>query len=745
MKVSIRLAVLSALFSAAAASGGALAQSASGADAPMNDGRYIIKMRVSGASRVQAAQGDDSERGRRAAAAAGGLIVGEVKDQKSVVALLSDAGRQRLESDAEIESVEPDYRRYPQLQSKPYGITMVQADDPFLLASAAAQATSDVMVCIIDSGYQQIHEDLSGNSNVTGVNNAGTGQWNQDSCGHGSHVAGTIAAVDNNVGVVGVNGNGKLNLHIQKVFDGSTCAWTYASTLAQAVSNCRTAATNGGKKLVISMSLGGTGSTTAENTAFQSAYNAGVLSIAAAGNAGTSAVSYPAGYTSVMSVAAVDLNSAKASFSQFNSDVEIAAPGVGVVSTTPFATPYVTIAGENTRASTYTGSANGTATGALVYGGLCSAAGAWTGAVVLCDRGTTTFLQKTDAVIAGGGKAVIIANNVPGEFSGTLGTGITRAVPVVGLTQDQGLTLRTAVGQSVSVTVPTGTGNGYESYDGTSMATPHVAGVAGLIWGLQPTRTNVEVRAALTGSAKDLGTTGRDTSFGYGLVQAKAAYDYLLSPPPPPVYSSNRSTVTVTTSVVVGGTATEELVKLTNIGTVAVPLTSVVLGAANANQFVLRNACGTSIAVGVTCDIGLTFKPTSTGNKTASLTVTGGGGAATTTVTLSGTAISHPLTTSPASISFARTNVGATSAATTVTLRNGGASVVTLSPLALGGTNPSQYAFSANTCGASLAVAGTCTFSVVFKPTSAGSKPATVLVASSGLPTLSVALSGTGR
>ena len=136
MNVSIRLAVLTVLFSAAAASGGALAQSASGADAPMNDGRYIIKMRASGASRVQAAQGDDSDRGRRAAVAAGGLVVGEVKDQKSVVALLSDAGRQRLEDDAEIESVEPDYRRYPQLQSKPYGITMVQADDPFLLAAA---------------------------------------------------------------------------------------------------------------------------------------------------------------------------------------------------------------------------------------------------------------------------------------------------------------------------------------------------------------------------------------------------------------------------------------------------------------------------------------------------------------------------------------------------------------------------------------------------------------------------------
>ena len=748
MKVSIRLAVLSALFSAAVASSGALAQSATSADAPMNDGRYIIKMRSGSASRAPNAQGDDAERGRRAATAAGGLIVGEVKDQKSVVALLSDAGRQRLESDAEIESVEPDYRRYPQLQSKPYGITMVQADDPFLLASAASQSSSDVMVCIIDSGYQQIHEDLSGNSNVTGVNNTGTGQWNVDTCGHGSHVAGTIAAVDNNVGVVGVNGNGKLNLHIQKVFDGSTCVWTYASTLAQAVSNCRTAAINGGKRLVISMSLGGTGSTTAENTAFQSAYDAGVLSIAAAGNAGTSAVSYPAGYTSVMSVAAVDLNSAKASFSQFNSDVEIAAPGVGVVSTTPFATPYLTLAGENTRASKYTGSANGAATGALVYGGLCNTAGTWPGAVVLCDRGTTTFLEKTDLVIAGGGKAVIIANNEAGEFSGTLGTGITRAVPVVGLTLDQGLALRAAVGQSTTVTVPTGSGNGYESYDGTSMATPHVAGVAGLIWGLQPTRTNGQVRQALYSSALDLGAVGRDVNFGYGLVQAKAAYDYLLTLPPLPVYAVDQASIPFA-AVLVGGTGPETIVKLRNYGTVSVPLTSIVLGGSNANQFVLRNACGVSIDVGTTCELGVSFKPTATGNKSASLTITGGGGAAVNTIALTGTVASYSFTRTPTSISFARTTVGTTSAATTVTVRNtstGGLVLpLTTGSVALAGANPTQYTLVTNTCIAPLAANATCTFSVAFKPTSTGSKPATMVVTPTGVTAQSGNLTGTGR
>jgi serine protease len=82
-----------------------------------------------------------------------------------------------------------------------------------------------------------------------------------------------------------------------------------------------------------------------------------------------------------------------------------------------------------------------------------------------------------------------------------------------------------------------GVGNGYESYDGTSMATPHVSGAAALVWSQHPTRTNAQVRDALQKTAKDKGTAGKDNSYGYGLVQAKAAYDYLagsVNPPPPP-------------------------------------------------------------------------------------------------------------------------------------------------------------------------------------------------------------------
>ena len=98
---------------------------------------------------------------------------------------------------------------------------------------------------------------------VTGE--AGTA-WNQDGCGHGTHVAGTITAADNTAGVVGVAPN-SVSLHIVRVF-GDDCSWSYASDLVAALDECQAA----GAK-VVSMSLGGTFKSTTENAAFASAYN----------------------------------------------------------------------------------------------------------------------------------------------------------------------------------------------------------------------------------------------------------------------------------------------------------------------------------------------------------------------------------------------------------------------------------------------------------------------------------------
>jgi Subtilisin-like serine proteases len=177
--------------------------------------------------------------------------------------------------------------------------------------------------------------------------------------------------------------------------------FVWASSLVSAVEECVDSGAN-----VVNMSLGGGGFAQFERDAYNRIYEEdGVLLVAAAGNGGNTAFSYPASYPAVMSVAAVDSDGFIASFSQRNSQVEIAAPGVGVLSTV--------------------------------------------------------------------------------------------------------------------------TGGGYRRFDGTSMACPHVAGVAALVWSNFPQKSAAEIRQALTKSATDLGPSGRDNIYGYGLVQADRAYQLL--------------------------------------------------------------------------------------------------------------------------------------------------------------------------------------------------------------------------
>ena len=206
----------------------------------------------------------------------------------------------------------------------------------------------------------------------------------------------------NNAGVVGVlpnNAGGKFQLVIGKALPNSGSG-SY-SGLMKAVELC---IADGAK--VVSLSLGGSSYSSSMNTFFKNYYeNQDILFVAAAGNGGSSSHHYPASYRSLMSVAAVDSSENRASWSQFNNQVEISAPGVSTLSTIP------------------------------------------------------------------------------------------------------------------------GGGYGYKS--GTSMATPHVAAVAGLLRMHFPQCKNYQIRNVLLKTAKDKGSNGCDIYYGHGLVQAKSAYNLL--------------------------------------------------------------------------------------------------------------------------------------------------------------------------------------------------------------------------
>jgi serine protease len=483
-------------------------QGAGGANAQNTSAlqRYIVKF-------------TDAARGRTAVVQQGGRIVLELPRHAAVAALLPERAVEALQSNPHVAYVEVDPERHPTSvsQTTPYGITMVQADDTAFTATPAAQR----LVCVIDSGIYPGHEDFAGIP-IGGTNGPNPDlPWDQDGCGHGTHVAGTIAAANNLFGVVGVAPQ-SVGLHIVRVF-GDSCDWTYASTLVAALDACSDAHAN-----VVNMSLGGNNPSRTERTAFAEAYAAGILPVAAAGNGGSPATSYPAGYASVVSVAAVDNTEALASFSQRNADVELAAPGVGVLSTTPWASNVNLEVGTATYAGSHMeGAVEGTVSGELVDGGLCTSAGQWGGKVVLCQRGSNYFRDKVRNVTRGGGVAAVIYNNVTGSFSGTLGNAPV-SIMAISISKEDGETALASTGSSATVNDEiVKPGSSYEAWDGTSMATPHVAGVAALIWSYYPGRTVGDIRNALTSSAKDLGAAGRDNSFGFGLVQAKKALDAL--------------------------------------------------------------------------------------------------------------------------------------------------------------------------------------------------------------------------
>jgi subtilisin family serine protease len=462
---------------------------------------------------------------RQAVAAARGNVKLEIAGMDAMAVEVPAAALRGLARNPNIEYVEDDALRYPLAlttpstgnpyasgQLVPYGIPMVQADQ---LSDAGAGTRK---VCIIDSGYDRGHEDLNADAaDVTGEFDAGTQWWYTDENGHGTHVAGTIAALNNaGKGVVGVAPNGNLKLHIVKVFGAS--GWAYSSTLANAANKCKAAGAN-----IISMSLGGSRSVKTEQKAFDSLYAGGILSIAAAGNDGNTRNSYPASYSSVVSVAAVDVNKAWATFSQYNSQVEIAGPGVGVLSTVPRGSGLassLTVGSSTYAPGDMDGSPKLSRSGALADFGLGNAVlGGMTGKVCLIQRGSVDFATKVSNCQASGGVGAVVYNNAAGGFGGTLGTTVTN-IPSVTASDTEGAAMLGQLGQTATVTVAAAD---YAYFDGTSMATPHVSAVAALVWSHNPGCTAAQLRNSLNKSAQDLGPAGRDTKFGFGLVQAKAA------------------------------------------------------------------------------------------------------------------------------------------------------------------------------------------------------------------------------
>lgn len=458
-----------------------------------------------------------------------GKVLVDLSEVDALSVRLSPAALIALRKSPNVEFIEVDHPQYPMGRARaksvtlaetvPYGIPMVQAD---LVSDASAGSRK---LCIIDSGIDGTHPDLQGLP-IAGENFTTSGTWDSDESAHGTHVAGTIAAVGGNgLGVVGVAPNRQLNLYIAKVFDASGS--TSSSTVAKAMLAC---ARNGAN--VVSMSLGGPGRNILQSLVARILASRNVMMIASAGNAGDTSTSYPAGLPEVISVAAIDSAMAHAAFSQSNADVEISAPGVAVLSTVPAFSETgstVDVGGVAYASNAMDGSPRTSAAGALADFGLgdTPVAGSMAGKVCLISRGVISFADKVLNCQASDGIGAVIYNNAPGDLLGTMG-GIATAIPSVGVTQADGTAMLAQLGQAASVAV-FGLPDQYAFYNGTSMSAPHASAVAALVWSLHTNCTAAEMRISLNNSAMDLGAGGRDNDFGYGLIQAKTAHDRITS------------------------------------------------------------------------------------------------------------------------------------------------------------------------------------------------------------------------
>lgn len=181
---------------------------------------------------------------------------------------------------------------------------------------------------------------------------------------------------------------------------------------------------------------------------------------------------------------------------------------------------------------------------------------------------------------------------------------------------------------------------------------------------------------------------------------------------------------------------------VSSTGTAPLALSGLAVTGATPSQFSVVNNCVGDLAPGNTCTLAVSFTPTTTGTKTATLAVSSNAGEQ--TVPLTGVGVTSAFTLSVSKLSFGRVARNATSNAQQIHLTNTGKGALPLTGISLGGTHPSQFAQTSN-CGAQIAPGANCVISVTFRPTSTGNKSASLRVtASGGAAARSVALSGTG-
>lgn len=488
----------------------------------------------------------------------GGKVGHTYQGVPALAARLSAQERAALAADPDVEAIEPDVEWHalgvpvPQATSTPVstgsigeyteGLRLVQATRVWDangdgVLDTGAPHGAGIKVCVIDSGIDLDHKELqgriiAGRDFVDGDDfpwDRENGVWGE---GHGTHVAGTIAAQlgsggtpDLDMGSDGVAGVAPgVQLLIARVLNLEGRA--KLSNVMAAVEWCHQQGAH-----IASLSLGGGEWGESARQTFKRVYDNGMLVVAAAGNDGGPLL-YPAAFPTVLAVGAVDSHERLANFSSRGGNMSLVAPGVDVLSTFPTGhgnTSELMVDGTPLASRSLFFVPRGDISGELVDCGYGSTRGSCRGGscggfVAYVELGGGKLETVVSNVIRQGAHAVVFAHPDPEGQVETLVLGAGRWVPGAMVSHDVGESVRGKLGRSARVNVRS---IDYARFSGTSMAAPHVSGVAALLWSARPSLSPTQVRALLEKSAKDLGEAGHDSEYGHGLVQAQAALDAL--------------------------------------------------------------------------------------------------------------------------------------------------------------------------------------------------------------------------
>ncbi|HYH08559.1 MAG TPA: S8 family serine peptidase [Thermoanaerobaculia bacterium] len=436
-------------------------------------------------------------------------------------------------------------------QEIPWGLQMIHAKDVWNVTRG-----ENVNVVVMDTGIDYSHPDLQ-DAYVGGYNVFDPSKTPMDGHRHGTHVAGTIAAADNDFGVIGVAP--KVKLWGVKVLadDGRGTNETVAAGFDWVMSKQKEL----GGRWVINLSLGSTIASEIEERAVSDTLSQDIVIVASAGNRSIDALKYPAKYPGVIAVGAIDINSEKAYFSSYGVGLTIMAPGVDVRSTIIKGIQESTdirTSNELLEAWRVTGSPYASVTARVLDCGIGLPTDfPWDirGKIALIRRSSgMSFREKVRNAHEAGAAAVIIATFeedrapsgdwtlpplTPDPFWESYPFPLT-----VGTYYETGEKLAKS---SSPITVSHRTAL-YGEMDGTSMAAPHVTGTVALMLSAAPDLAVAQIDYVLRHSAHDIDVSGWDYNTAWGIVDAFAAAKWVAPQkfgvsPPPPVVSPKRRAV----------------------------------------------------------------------------------------------------------------------------------------------------------------------------------------------------------